>query len=58
MIYQALRPHFFSTWGWWGGDGRVFGGVGGLVVGWGGMGSWWGVWCAGEGYCGWWMKGG
>ena len=42
-------------WVWvvgWGG-----GGVG-WWWGWVGVGRWCGVWCAGEGCCGWWMKGG
>ena len=28
------------------------------VVEWGWLVVGWGVWCAGEGCCGWWMKGG
>ena len=50
--------------GWVGGSGVGGGGVvivrwvGGGGVGGGGVGVWWVVWCAGEGCCGWWTKGG
>ena len=37
MKYQALRPQFFSMGGWGGsGVGRLWGGVGGVGVRWGG----------------------
>ena len=46
---------------WWGVWYWVGGVVGWVGVGggqWGGVGGRWCVWCAGEGCCGWWMKGG
>ena len=66
-ISGIKAPLFLCGWvgvGWiMGWVGVEWGGGGGVgVVGWWGGGAvgWveWCVWCAGEGCCGWWMKGG
>ena len=44
---SGIKAPLFLWVVWWGGGFGVYGGVGGF----------WGEWCAGEGCCGWWREG-